>query len=44
MIELKGKGLIFLSSNTATSNWPATNYITFPTVLVEVESGKNRVV
>ena len=40
MIELKGKGLIFLSSNTATSNWPATNYITFPTVLVEVESGK----
>ena len=39
MIELKRKGLNFLSSTTA-SNSNITNYITFPTVLVELESGE----
>ena len=40
MIELKRKGLIFLSSSTATSNSNNKLYITFPTVIVEKESGE----
>ena len=39
MIELKRKGLIFLSSNTA-SNWNNKLDYTFPTVLVKMESGE----
>ena len=37
MIELKRKGLIFLLIQLVTRT---TNYITFPTVLVEMESGE----
>ena len=39
MIELKRKGLIFLSSSTA-SNSNNKLYITFPTVFVEMEFGE----